>query len=313
LLSFCLGAGHVRAADSESRLGARALAAQGAAAYEQRDFGRALELFERASALVPAPTLKLMEARALVELGRFVEAADRYTETERMLGREPANEAFRQAAKSAEVERAGVLERTPSLRVEVVGAAPGDSVELFIDGEPQPPETAEQARPSDPGVHRIEARTRSGAAGQSSVTLEEGMHADVEVRLVSATASIAVPASPAPVAPATPIGPGPSSSRRTVGWVMAASGAAATVVGAVSGIMALNDKAALDAVCDPLCPRDQAGTIDAFRTSRTTSYVAFGVGALGLVGGTYLIVSDRPSKVALTIAPNRVALGGRFP
>jgi len=307
LLACCLWVGHAHAADSEARLGARALAAQGAAAYEQRDFGRALELFERASALVPAPTLKLMEARALVELGRLVEAADRYTETERMLRLEPANEAFRQAAKSASEEKADVLERMPSLRVHVVGAAPGDAVELLIDGKPQSAESAAEEQRRDPGTYRIEARTKGGATGQSSVTLEEGAHADVEVRLVGSPAIVAAPLRAS--APA----PEPASSKRTVGWVFAASGAAATVVGAVSGIMALNDKAALDAVCNPLCPRDQAGTIDAFRTSRTTSYVAFGAGALGLAAGAYLIVSDRPNTMALTIAPNRVALAGRFP
>lgn len=309
LVVLCLGTAPAAAAgegnDADARTAARALAAQGAQAFEQHDFQRALGLFERASAIVPAPTIKLMQARTLVELDRLVEAAEQYEETERLLAVDPTNEAFRQAGAAAQQELELLLQRIPTLRVRVVGLAGAEPVDVFVDGKKLSAEQAAVDRPSNPGEHHLEARAASGRSGSRDVTVPEGAHVDVEIALAAPARAVA----PAPAAPPPVVNDG---STRTLGWVLGITGAAFTTAGAVTGIMALKDKATLDAVCKPACPADETDTIDAWRRERTLSYVSFGLGALGLGAGAYFILSDRtPLGVALT--PRRVALVGVFP
>jgi hypothetical protein len=294
------------APDAEARTAARALAAQGAQAFEQRDFAQALSLFDRASAIVEAPTIELMRARALVELGRLVEALDAYARTEQTLASDASNEAFRQAAADADLEQRALLQRIPTLRVRVLGVPATEEVVVRVDGKPLSREQAAVDRPIDPGAHRVEIQSRDGRRDSRELALAEGAHVDVELAL---PAPAAPPPPPAVAkAPAPPAG----SAKRTAGWVLAVSGAAFTTAGAVSGVLALNDKAALDAVCTPGCPPDQATTIDAFRRERTLSYVGFGLGALGLASGTYLILSSRSAPLGVTLGPQRVALVGAF-
>src|SRR5687768_16557217 len=86
--------------DSHTRTAARTLAAEGTEAFMRKDYPQALDLFRRAGSLVPAPTIALMEARTLVELGRWVEAIDAYAAVQKAR-EDPENPAFRQAADDA--------------------------------------------------------------------------------------------------------------------------------------------------------------------------------------------------------------------
>ena len=69
----------VRAEPSQAdREQARTLAAQGYDALQRKDYAVAEERFRRADKLVHAPTLLVDWARALIGLGRLVEAYERY-------------------------------------------------------------------------------------------------------------------------------------------------------------------------------------------------------------------------------------------
>jgi hypothetical protein len=296
-------------ADAESRMAARVLAAQGSEAFEQREFARALELFERASAIVQAPTISLMEARTLVELGRLVEAARRYASTQRMLAVDPSNTIFRDAADAAQRELEPLMRRLPTLRVRLVGVGRGEKPEIRIDGRKLPPDQAAVDRPLDPGRHRIEVRLSSGVTVREVILLER-QHEDVVIMP-------ALPeARPAPEAAATrpSAATGEPSAPRTLGWAVAGAGLAFTSFGAVTGALALDRKSSLDAACDPGCPPGSADDISAFRRNRTLSYVGFGVGAVGLLAGGYLLLRPlTPSRLALRVEPNAVSLVGKLP
>jgi hypothetical protein len=292
-------------AESDTLVGARVLAAQGAEAFEQRDFLRALELFRRASAIIQAPTITLMEARTLVELGRLVEALEKYAATQRMLDLDPNNDVFRQAADAAARETEPILQRIPTLRVRVHVKNPAEKFELLIDGRKVPPQLAAVDRPFDPGPHRVEVRGSSGAVATREVMLAERAHEDVELELEPAPPPRDPIAAPAPA-------PERTASTPTLGWVIAGSGLAFTAVGAITGVMALNHKSELDAACRPGCPASSAGDIRAFRSERTLSYVGFGLGALGLGAGAYLIVTSSSHPVALHVTPNLVTVAGNF-
>jgi hypothetical protein len=292
--------------DSDARTAARALAAQGSAAFEEKDFERALTLFERAGAIIPAPTITLMEARTLVELGRLVEALERYAATARMLSLDPTNEAFKEAADAAERETGPLLERIPTLRVRVEGALPGETLDIHVDGKKVPPALAAIDRPSDPGAHHIEVQTSLGRTATRELALAERAHEDVELRLT--------PLPPPPTAEAAPA-PKPAqhaNTANTVGWALVIGGAAFTAVGAVTGILALEHKHDLDAVCTPGCPPASADTLDAYRRNRAISYTGFALGGLAVAGGTYLVLTHPARKVAFYLNPNLVAVAAHF-
>jgi hypothetical protein len=285
--------------DNDTRTAARALAAQGSVAFEQRDFERALTLFQRASAIIPAPTITLMEARTLVELGRLVEALERYEATERMVALDPTNAAFNEAATAAQRETEALLQRIPTLRVRVDGALPGEVLEIDVDGKKVQAALAAVDRPSDPGPHRIGARTSTGRTATRELTLAERAHEDVVLVLGPLPA-------PAPVAKSA------SNTGRTLGFGLLISGAAFTLAGTVTGVMALDKKSDLDAACHPGCPENMAGTLDAYRRERTASYVTFALGGAALAAGTYLVLSHPTRGLAFYVTPNTVAMAGHF-
>jgi hypothetical protein len=303
-------------AESDARMAARVLAAQGSAAFEQRDFVRALELFGRASAIIPAPTITLMEARTLVELGRLVEAADKYVTTQRMLSLDAANPVFRDAAETAERELALLLPRIPTLRVRLIRATPSEQPEIQINGRKISPALASVERPADPGSYRVEVRLATGVVSRE-VTLAEGQHLDVDIS----------PLEPAPVKPrpvamavAPPKAEPEPSSFNALGWAVTGAGAAFIGAGAVTGVLALDTKSELEDVCNPLCPPEYADDVDKWRLERTLSYVSFGLGIAGVAGGTYLLLRPAPriggaprsSSVALAVGPASLALSGHF-
>ncbi len=297
--------------DAESRMAARVLAAQGSEAFEQREFARALELFERASAIVQAPTISLMEARTLVELGRLVEAAAKYASTQRMLAVDPSNTIFRDAADAAQRELELLMRRLPTLRVRLVGVGPGEKPEIRIDGRKLPADQAAIDRPLDPGRHRIEVRLSQGVTVRE-VTLLERQHEDVVIMPALPQVSSATDAA-APRQSAAASEPAPSGSR-TLGWAVAGAGLAFTGFGAVTGGLALDHKSSLDAACTDGCPASSADDISAFRRNRTLSYVGFGVGAVGLLAGGYLLLRPDPrSNLALRVQPNTVSLVAKLP
>ncbi len=287
--------------DTDARTAARALAAQGSAAFEQRDFEGALTLFQRASAIIPAPTITLMEARTLVELGRLVEALERYGATERMVALDPTNATFLEAATAAQRETESVLQRMPTLRVRVDGALPGELLEIEVDGKKVQPALAAVDRPSDPGPHRIEARTSSGRTALRELTLAERAHEDVVLVL-----------GPVPPPAPPPVAKNQGNPARTLGYGLVISGAAFTLAGTVTGVVALGHKSDLDAVCHPGCPPNMAGTLDAYRRERAASYATFALGGVALATGTYLVLSHPARGLAFYVTPNAVAMAGQF-
>lgn len=305
--------------ESDARMAARVLAAQGSAAFEQRDFERALELFGRASAIIPAPTITLMEARSLVELGRLVEAADKYVTTQRMLSLDPANAVFRDAADTAERELELLLPRIPTLRVRLLRITPTEQPEIQINGRKIPPALASVERPADPGSYRVEVRLATGLVTRD-VTLTEGQHLDVDITPLEPAPPKPRPVVTAPQNP-TPAQPEPATrSFNALGWTVTGAGAAFIGAGAVAGIIALNTKSDLEDVCNPLCPREYSDDLDKWRLTRTLSYVGFGLGIAGVASGTYLLLRPAPSVgkaprksgVALAVGPASLSLRGHF-
>jgi hypothetical protein len=295
------------ASDAETRTIARELALQGAEALDNKDYATALDRFERAASLVRAPSLTVMQARTLVALGRFVEALDKYEETQRMPLPADAVEAFTSAVRDASKEAAELRPRLPWLRISLIGAeAKSPSVQVFLDDKPVRSATLDIERPIDPGNHDVEARSGGRTLARSSISLTEAEHRTLELALTPVVAS-----------PAPPREHETSSrgwSRQT--WALAAGGVGVAGLGTalVTGLIALHKKSELADVCHPGCPESSADDLSSYRTNRTLAYVGLGVGVVGVGVGGYLLLSGTPSArhVAVGTSGTSAWLSGRF-
>jgi len=251
-----------------------------------------------------------MQARALVHLGRFVEALDRYEETRRMPLAEDAPEAYRAAAREATIEAEQVRVRLSRLFIQVkTEGTDAKDVTVSLDGKVLPSALLEVDCPTDPGEHVVTLQSSNRAPVTRKVRVSESERLVVELKLVVASQS----ASPG-VTSNTVTEPAVDSSRKWWGLGAIGGGAVALLGSVITGKSALDKKHYLDRVCDPGCPAGSQNDIDSFRTNRTVSYAAAGV-SLALVGvGGYLLLSGERTgtNTAIGINPTGLSWVGRF-
>ena len=256
--------------EEATRAAAREIAKEGLALFDAGQHAEALHRFERAGALVAAPTMGLMAARSLEKLGRLVEASERYLAVTRMTLAPDASDAFRDAQSAAAEERAALLPRVPSLRLALTPASPIPAVTL--DGKPVAPALLGAEIPLDPGPHVVVAT--SGAVSRTErILLREREARRLDLSLVP---------------PPPPPGP---SALTVASWAGVAAGTAGVVLGAIAGGLAVAAKSDLDAAgcANALCPESQAARVGEYNTLVILANAGIaggltlgGAGALGL-------------------------------
>lgn len=273
--------------DDATRAAARSIAEEALARFDRGDHQGALTLFDKADALVQAPTMGIMAARCLEKLGRWVEATERYLAVSRAPLDAGANEAQRNAVKAAEVERDALLPKIPALVVVVEGEG-ARPVEVTIDGKSVPAALLGMKRPTDPGRHRIEAR-RGSESVTREVVLDPGASVTVNLRLGSGGSAVMPPGPPAPP-PADSRSSG--SAMRGVGFAFIGLGGAGIVTGAILGGLAISARGNLDeSGCkEGMCPRTVEDDVSRYNTLRLASGGALIAGLVVAAGGVTLAV-----------------------
>jgi hypothetical protein len=195
------------AAQSTSDLGVRAaardLAVQGVQAYLAGDYPLASETLEKAYSLFPTPTLGLWSARASVNRGFWIEAAERYREALR-LETNVGDSAMQQSAhEDAATELASLVERLPAVTFQLLGASAA-GVTLSLDGTEVPIALVGVRRPINPGRH-IVAAVRGSERGEMSFQIGENEQKVVELRLVSSSTRGIPPPRSQPAAARPPV------------------------------------------------------------------------------------------------------------
>lgn len=312
--------------DDSARSVARQLGAQGVDAYRANDFASAEAKLDRAFHLFPTPTLGLWSARARVQLGDWVEAAERFLDATRTSDAVGDSTAQKQAQRDAANEREALLPRIPNLTV-TIEHAKSSEVTILLDGSAVPVGLISMPRPTNPGAHRLVA-TRGSERYETAVELGEREQKTVLFTFRQAQSKAAVvPLAPVvgtehlPPTAAPSADPSPataaSSSTRSVLMPVAIVAMSVGVVGlATSGITALVANGKLDD-----CPNHQCTTSDAkqsYDTLKTVSTVSLFVGAGLAVGGlvTWLMLPSAQEHasggLSWSVAPTSVALRGAF-
>jgi hypothetical protein len=245
-----------RAQSDEQRAAARSLATEGATAFNEGRFKDSVDFFSKAESLMHAPPHLLFLARSHVKLGQLVRAREAYLKIVKETLAANAPKAFRDAQTSAETEVREIEPKIASLTISVEGAEGATDVAVMVDGVALPNVLVGLAQPIDPGTHRIEAGATGFRAPSEPVTLGEGEKKSVSLKLEAAPGAAPLVAAPAPAG----VAPAPASTAP-------APAAATQPAGAPASDTGVADK-------------------DSGSGLRIGSYVAFGVGAIGLVGGT---------------------------
>jgi hypothetical protein len=291
-------------ADQKGRDEAQDLGERGVEAYANGDWEQSRHLFHRAYQLVPAPTLAIREADALVKLGRLVEARETYSRVSQSRVDDESPAAFRLAVKRAAVELRNLDPLVPRLTVTL---HPDDlaTARVLVDGKVMDVAEYGRAQRIDPGKHHVEVFDGTGRlVFERSVELAKGDHEAV----------VAVLEEP----PNLPR----SSTQQTIGWTSLAVGGAGAAIGITTGLLAAQHRGNLEEQCtNDVCPPSAQGDLDAYRSLRSASFVGYGVGLAGLgLGATLLLTSgveDAGAKsesagIRPWIGPRSAGLGGRF-
>jgi hypothetical protein len=319
-----LAPGQARAAGTEiDRAMARSLAAEGYEALVKKKFATAEDRLRRADELFHAPTIVVDHARALVGLGRLVEARERYQLVIREGVEKNAPAPWKQALADAQREVADVEKRIAWLLIRVEGPT---EPTVVADDKPVPPAELGTRRATDPGLRVIRVTAEGYQPQERSLTLAEGEERELSFELVELDAA-------SPSDGATPSGTGPSgqagegSRYRIPMWAAFGAGGVGLVVGSVTGALTLGAYSDLDGRCpEQNCEpttldqkRQFQGDRQRYRTLATLSSIGFGVALVGAGAGVWLFLLDRQhsgkgetGSLVPLIGPSEVGVMGRF-
>ncbi len=264
----------VMAQTSNDRTAARKLAGEGLDLMKAGDFKAALEKFQRADELVPAPTLKIRVARCLDKLDRMQEAANVYRDIIATELKPWAPAPHQKARKDAVPELAELLEQLPSVLVTVEGPGAGDA-EVTMAGTPLPPEVLAERQTLDPGVYVFTAK-----AGEREVREELELERGKKMRVVLVLPPVETKG---PDGTTGPNGEVEDPMPFLIGsYVAFGIGGAALIAGATTGGLVLSQRGDLEDRCPNGClpaDHDDAQAFNDMRIASTAMFVVAGVGA----------------------------------
>jgi tetratricopeptide (TPR) repeat protein len=194
VLLSAAGAAAQPVSPDEARSQARAIGEEGLSLYDQGMYVDALDRFEKADAMIHAPTLGLMAARSLEKLGRFVEASERYLQVTRIDIDAKASDVWKQSIVAATKEREALLPRIPSLEIIIEGAG-SKGATVRIDGRPIPQAMVGVRSPIDPGVHRVDAKGTDGTVAFERIRVDEKQPAKLVLTLKQPEKGVTIDAS----------------------------------------------------------------------------------------------------------------------
>lgn len=264
LVAACLSSPLSAFAQSdEQRAAAREFATAGVEAFKDGKYEQALDSFTKAESLFHALPHLLFMARANAKLGRYVKAREGYMKVIKEVLPANAPQAARDAQTSASSEVSNIEPKIGKVTITVANKEQAKDLVVSIDGVAIASVLVGAPVPIDPGDHVIEG-VATGLRGKAAVRVEQGQRQEVPLTLEQdasavppvAVGAVAVAAAPQPAAAPPPAAAGP------------------------------------EPVAPATQPSADPGASGGTNGLRIGSYIAFGVGAVGLAGGTVFILQS---------------------
>lgn len=143
----------------------------------------------------------------------------------------------------------------------------------------------------DPGEHTVLATAPSKKPWQSSVTVPDALGG------AGAEVTVEVPALMVAAGQTRVVTVTKSNPKRTLGYVVGGVGLLGLAAAGVTGIMVLDAKSTADEKCTPGCVDDEGrDAIARGRTLLPINAVAWGVGAVGVAAGAFLLLTSSPKE-----------------
>jgi hypothetical protein len=286
-------------ATEADRATARALALEGHAALQKKDYATATDRFARADALVHAPTLVVDWARALQGLGRFVEAHEKYELVLREGVPPDSPKSWVRALEEAKKELDALKPRLAW--VTVVLKDPPDAT-VKIDGTVIPPAAVGVKRAADPGFPEVSASREGYEPFTQTITVGPGEEKSIEVSLRKLPERVVARPTGDVYRPRQK-----SDTRRVMTYVAFGVGAAGLVTGGITGGLFLRKRADLSDECEGLkCRRESGKKIETYRSFGTASAVGMAVGVAGLGAGLVMLLTEPKAEETASNAKLRV-------
>ena len=281
--------------------------AEGKELLSQGRIAEACAAFERSETLEEAGGTLLNIADCKARQGAFASAVRSLEAAQRLAKRAGRDDAERFIRDELDT----MSKKVAHLAVALPSSRPA-GLTLRIDGQETKVEGDKTDTPIDAGVHDIEASAPGTVSYRASVRVSgEGAAITIAVpELERAT----IPSSPAPLIP-PPHAPQEHSfppARRIVGYSMIASGAVATVFGAIFGGVALSRSHRAVALCPhPTC--SSADGVIASGEAHSFADVSTALLVSGIaIAGTGFIVAFAPPIPQSSRTTTAVGVGGRW-
>lgn len=309
-------------AEEPERTQARALGYAGVEAYAARDFATATVKLEAAYRLLAVPTLGLWSARALVKLGKWVEAEERYRLVGELVVSAADSEVQRRAQEEAKGERDALLLEMPSVLIQLIGARPSE-VEISIDGVSMDRAAIESKRWVNPGRHVVRG-VRGAETLELAFEARAREHDEIPLRFAEGPSAPEPTTGPrlAAQSDAAPKGVLHDSLRdtlRDVGWISVGASGVSLLTGSLAYFMGRRHYTTLER--QNWCANDacDSNDVDAYNTWRAVNLTgliggaAFGVAGVGLLIATSdADDAEQVTTVTLRLNASTLTLGGHF-
>lgn len=313
----------------EIRAAARTTAKSGLEAYNEGDYERAADYFERAEKLMHAPTHLLYLARSQAQLGRLVAAREAYLKLDRETLEANAPKAFVDAQEAARKELDTLEPRIPYVSLVVQGG--GDDVSVFRDGHEVPAPLIGVPQPIDPGTYVFEAKGTGLISSKQSLTIDEGAKETVLLTVRPDPNAPKVVATSESTSTTTNGDPNAGKGQRIAGYSLIGVGVVGAGVGTAFLITGFSQIAKSNERFDDFggcaanpCTEDEQTEIDEIldedrkgTKKKNIGIASAGVGAAALVVGTVLLVlaPKKQAKSAVLqpwVGANTFGLAGTF-
>ena len=313
-----------RPASAQPAANANARFSQGQKLFDEKKFADALPIFKELADESSSPNAWLYVGRCLRELGRIAEAHEAMATTVRIATARAEREAKYAETRNAAAAELAILDAKVA-KVVVAPPAGGGDLRVRVGSRTLTPAQIGVPFAIEPGSVTVVAETADGRSSSQTVQLAAGETKAVALAAPTAAADESKPAGLAAGGDAD-TKPAPSSTLRTVGFVVAGVGVGGLVLAAVASASATSKYDTVSSECGGKRCTDPkyADTIDSGKTLDTVANVGLFAG-IGLVSaGAALVAVGWPrgepaktgatggARVSVQLSPRSVRLSGRF-